>query len=94
MKTNLTEEDFYDEKDNYYIEIEKGTIYNSVTDENICDVYNDEEAKLVLNALNNTRLKEFIYGEIIERRPYSASKMCEVILEFLETEQKRINDFK
>jgi len=29
-------------------------------------------------------LKEFLYLEITERRDYSASKMCEVILQYIE----------
>lgn len=28
-------------------------------------------------------LKQFLYNEITERRPYSASKMCEIIIEKL-----------
>jgi hypothetical protein len=30
------------------------------------------------------QILQFLYSEIIERRPYSSSKMCEVIIEFIE----------
>jgi len=30
------------------------------------------------------QIKQFLYGEIIERRDYSASKMCEEVLKFIE----------
>jgi len=30
------------------------------------------------------QILQFLYSEIIERRPYSSSKMCEVVIEFIE----------
>lgn len=30
------------------------------------------------------KLKQFLYSEITERRPYSASRMCEEVLKFIE----------
>ncbi len=39
----------------------------------------DEYAKLHVE-----RIKQFLYSEICERRDYSASKMCEVVIEFIE----------
>jgi hypothetical protein len=30
------------------------------------------------------QILQFLYLEIIERRPYSSSKMCEVVIEFIE----------
>jgi hypothetical protein len=29
------------------------------------------------------QILQFLYSEIIERRPYSSSKMCEVVIEFI-----------
>lgn len=52
MITNLTEKDFYSNKDIYKLEIDKGTIYNSKTEENICDVYYDEQSLFLLKLLN------------------------------------------
>jgi hypothetical protein len=39
----------------------------------------DEFAKLHVE-----RIKQFLYAEICERRPYSASRMCEEVLKFIE----------
>jgi hypothetical protein len=33
---------------------------------------------------NQEQILQFLYSEIIERRPYSSSKMCEVVIEFIE----------
>ena len=30
------------------------------------------------------QILQFLYSEITERRPYSSSKMCEVVIEFIE----------
>ena len=34
--------------------------------------------------LHVERVKQFLYEEICERRPYSSSKMCEEVLKFIE----------
>ena len=34
--------------------------------------------------LHVERIKQFLYEEICERRPYSSSKMCEEVLKFIE----------
>ena len=36
--------------------------------------------------LQQERILDFIHSEMLERRDYSASKMCEVIAEFVENE--------
>jgi hypothetical protein len=36
--------------------------------------------------LQKERVLDFIYSEMLERRDYSASKMCEVIAEFIEND--------
>ena len=36
--------------------------------------------------LQQERILDFIYSEMLERRDYSASKMCEVITEFIEND--------
>ena len=36
------------------------------------------------------QILQFIYSELTERRPYSSSKMCEVVIEFIE----QLNDKK
>lgn len=36
--------------------------------------------------LQQERILDFIYSEMLERRDYSASKMCEVIIEFIEND--------
>ena len=33
---------------------------------------------------NQEQILQFLYSEITERRPYSSSKMCEVVIEFIE----------
>ena len=43
----------------------------------------DEYAKLHVE-----RIKQFLYEEICERRNYSASKMCEEVLKFIEKNDK------
>ena len=35
------------------------------------------------------RILEFLYSEITERRDYSASKMCEKVIEFIEQNKKK-----
>jgi hypothetical protein len=30
------------------------------------------------------QILQFLYSELTERRPYSSSKMCEVVIEFIE----------
>jgi hypothetical protein len=35
------------------------------------------------------QILQFLYSEIIERRPYSSSKMCEVVIEFIEQFKKK-----
>jgi hypothetical protein len=35
------------------------------------------------------QILDFLYSEITERRPYSASKMCEVVIEFIEKFKKK-----
>ena len=44
----------------------------------------DEYAKLHVE-----RIKQFLYEEICERRDYSASKMCEEVLKFIENNEQR-----
>jgi hypothetical protein len=34
--------------------------------------------------LHVEQIKQFLYGEICERRDYSASKMCEEVIKFIE----------
>ena len=36
------------------------------------------------------QILQFLYSEITERRPYSSSKMCEVVIEFIQ----QLNDKK
>lgn len=36
--------------------------------------------------LQQERILDFIYSEMLERRDYSASKMCEIIAEFIEND--------
>jgi hypothetical protein len=33
---------------------------------------------------NQEQILQFLYSEITERRPYSSSKMCEKVIEFIE----------
>jgi hypothetical protein len=35
------------------------------------------------------QIKQFLYGEICERRPYSASRMCEEVIKFIEQMEKQ-----
>ena len=35
------------------------------------------------------QILQFLYSEIIERRPYSSSKMCEKVIEFIEQFKKK-----
>jgi len=35
------------------------------------------------------QILEFLYSEITERRDYSASKMCEKVIEFIEQNKKK-----
>ena len=35
------------------------------------------------------QILQFLYSEITERRPYSSSKMCEVVIEFIEQFKKK-----
>ena len=35
------------------------------------------------------QILQFLYLEIIERRPYSSSKMCEKVIEFIEQFKKK-----
>jgi hypothetical protein len=35
------------------------------------------------------QILDFLYSEITERRDYSASKMCEVVIEFIEQYKKK-----
>ena len=44
----------------------------------------DEYAKLHVE-----RIKQFLYEEICERRDYSASKMCEEVIKFIENNEQR-----
>ena len=44
----------------------------------------DEYSKLHVE-----RIKQFLYGEICERRDYSASKMCEEVIKFIENNEQR-----
>jgi len=44
----------------------------------------DEFAKLHVE-----RIKQFLYAEICERRPYSASRMCEEVLKFIEDNEQQ-----
>ena len=34
-------------------------------------------------------IKQFLYAEICERRPYTSSKMCEVVIEYIEQMDKQ-----
>ena len=34
-------------------------------------------------------IKQFLYGEICERRPYSSSRMCEEVIKFIEQMDKK-----
>jgi hypothetical protein len=43
----------------------------------------DEYAKLHVE-----RIKQFLYGEICERRDYSASKMCEEVIKFIDNNEQ------
>lgn len=43
-----------------------------------------EEAFLKGGLWQQEQILQFLYSEIVERRPYSSSKMCEVIIEFIE----------
>jgi len=38
------------------------------------------------------QILQFLYSEITERRDYSASKMCEKIVEFIKQNQKNTNE--
>lgn len=40
--------------------------------------------ELPTNEETKEEILQFLYSEITERRDYSASKMCEVIIEFIE----------
>jgi len=35
------------------------------------------------------QIKQFLYREICERRPYSASRMCEEVIKFIEQMEKQ-----
>ena len=37
--------------------------------------------------LHVERIKQFLYGEICERRDYSASKMCEEVIKFIDNNE-------
>jgi hypothetical protein len=39
---------------------------------------------------NQEQILQFLYSEITERRPYSSSRMCEVVIKFIE----QLNDKK
>lgn len=49
----------------------------------------------IISAFNNgatwqqEQILQFLYSEITERRPYSSSKMCEVVIEFIEQFKKK-----
>ena len=40
-------------------------------------------------AWQQEQILQFLYSEITERRPYSSSKMCEVVIEFIEQFKKK-----
>ena len=44
-----------------------------------------------LTAMSNNKqqIKQFLYGEICERRDYSASKMCEEVIKFIDNNEQR-----
>jgi hypothetical protein len=53
-------------------------------------IYNEQINKAVQEAvkfgakLQQEQILDFLYSEITERRDYSASKMCEKVIEFIE----------
>ena len=40
-------------------------------------------------AWQQEQILQFLYSEITERRPYSSSKMCEKVIEFIEQFKKK-----
>lgn len=73
-------------------------IHGYICDEcsNVQDLFIDDEHKSTLDTFKAKSdqlekdiksIKEFLYGEIIERREYSASRSFEVVLEYIEALQ-------
>ena len=51
-----------------------------------CNFFEDVQPKDLIEFAKwqQEQILQFLYSEIIERRPYSSSKMCEVVIEFIE----------
>lgn len=64
-----------------------------------CPATNDNEycKHDIISAINfgakwqQEQILQFLYSEITERRPYSSSKMCEKVIEFIEQFKKKIS---
>jgi len=59
--------------------------------ESITHPYCDREKSMFIKGAKwqQEQILEFLYLEITERRDYSSSKMCEVIIEFIEQFKKK-----
>lgn len=56
-------------------------------------IFNEIDITQAMDAfarLHVERIKQFLHDEICERRDYSASKMCEEVLKFIEGHEKTL----